>query len=109
MTTLSGMTLYARVAGVTFDNRQAVIAGLVRGAALYIRREPHNPYDANALSVEHPSGAQIGYLPREMAAQLSPRLDAVGVDHLPATVHILVRGSGPNPTLGVSIRFTAPI
>ncbi len=42
MTTRIGITLYARVAGVTFDNRQAAIAELVRSEALLIRREPHN-------------------------------------------------------------------
>jgi len=109
MTTRSKMTRYARVVGVTFDNRQAVIAELVRGDVLHIRREPHNPHDANALSVEHPSGAQIGYLPRPMAARLSPRLDAAGVDNLPATVQALSGGYGANPILGVSIRFTTPI
>ena len=109
MTTRSKMTRYARVVGVTFDNRQAVIAELVHGEVLHIRREPHNPHDTHALSVEHPSGAQIGYLPRPMAAQLSPRLDAAGIDTLSATVQALSGGYGANPTLGVSIRFSAPI
>ena len=109
MTTRIGMTLYARVAGVTFDNRQAAIAELVRSEALLIRREPHNPHDAHALSVERMDGARIGYLPREMAARLSPRLDAIRIDRMPASVQFLTGGYGATPTFGVSIRFSAPI
>jgi hypothetical protein len=44
---------------------------------LRLRREPHNAHDPNAIQV-HPSdgAAQAGWVPRELAAELAPELDA---------------------------------
>lgn len=66
-----------KVAGVTFEGRQDIAAGLSVGVALELRREPENPYDPNALSV-HYGALQIGFLNREMAAKLAPLIDAEG-------------------------------
>ena len=46
------------------------------GSALALRREPTNEYDANALAVLTASGAQAGWVPREVAAQVAPELDS---------------------------------
>jgi HIRAN domain len=42
-----------------------------------LRRDPDNPHDPNAIQV-HPSdgGDQVGWVPRELAAELAPGLDA---------------------------------
>ena len=47
------------------------------GRPLELRRDPDNPHDAHAIAV-HPAGggAQLGWVPREVAAELAPRLDA---------------------------------
>ena len=66
-----------KVAGVTFEGRQDIAAGLTAGVALELRRQPQNPYDANAVSV-HYGALQIGFLNREMAAKLAPLIDAEG-------------------------------
>jgi hypothetical protein len=45
------------------------------GLPLELRRDPANEHDANAIQVW--AGAlQIGWVPRELAAELAPRLDA---------------------------------
>jgi hypothetical protein len=44
---------------------------------LELRRDPDNPHDPNAIQV-HPAdgGDQVGWVPRELAAELAPELDA---------------------------------
>jgi hypothetical protein len=47
------------------------------GRPLTLRRDPENPHDPNAIAV-HPGGGgeQVGWVPREIAAELAPDLDA---------------------------------
>ena len=49
---------------------------LAPGAPLTLRREPANEHDPNAIVVLAASGAQAGWVPREVAAQIAPALDA---------------------------------
>ncbi|HEY1596191.1 MAG TPA: HIRAN domain-containing protein [Thermoleophilaceae bacterium] len=46
------------------------------GAALELRRDPGNEHDANAIAVHASGGEQLGFVPRELAEQLAPDLDA---------------------------------
>jgi HIRAN domain len=46
------------------------------GRRLVLRRDPENPHDANAIAVDSAAGAQVGWVPRELAAELAPDLDA---------------------------------
>ncbi len=46
------------------------------GARLTLRRDAGNEHDANAIAVDTAAGAQLGWVPRELAAELAPRLDA---------------------------------
>jgi hypothetical protein len=46
------------------------------GAPLELRRDPANPYDHNAIAVHAAGGAQVGFVPREIAAEIAPSLDA---------------------------------
>jgi hypothetical protein len=47
------------------------------GAGLALRRDHDNEHDPNAIAV-HPAGGgeQVGWVPRELAAELAPELDA---------------------------------
>lgn len=96
-----------RVVGVTFGNRQSVIKRLVKGDIVTLRREPDNPYDSNAIRVENGSGQQVGFINKELAAQLAPSFDAYG-SPVSATVTEIVGGQLRGSALGVRIRFTAP-
>jgi SWI/SNF-related matrix-associated actin-dependent regulator of chromatin subfamily A3 len=42
------------------------------GEQVMIMREPGNPYDSNAIRINNVQGAQIGHLPRNLAAKLAP-------------------------------------
>ncbi|MDO4281270.1 MAG: single-stranded-DNA-specific exonuclease RecJ [Peptococcaceae bacterium] len=66
---------HTKVRGVSFDNRQALIADLQPGAVLRLLRETQNPVDANAIACLSEADAQIGYLSRDIAAQLAPIMD----------------------------------
>jgi hypothetical protein len=44
------------------------------GSPLELRRDPDNPYDANAIAVLA-GGEQVGWVPRELAEEIAPALD----------------------------------
>lgn len=65
------------VAGVTFDNRQAIIAKMTGKETCHIVPEPTNEYDSNALAVHVLTAdglRHVGYVPRDLAALLAPIL-----------------------------------
>jgi hypothetical protein len=66
------------VAGTTYDNpdgssRSTIISKCVIGEQVRLLLEPSNPYDQNAVMVYRKSDEQIGYLPRECAAEMADR------------------------------------
>jgi hypothetical protein len=63
------------VAGTQFRPGALDSEALAPGGALELRREPGNPHDANAIAV-HAGGVHVGFVPRELAAELAPELDA---------------------------------
>ena len=66
------------VAGAAQHHADAVAAEDVGpGRALELRRDPDNEHDASAIAV-YPArgGQQVGWVPRELAAELAPELDA---------------------------------
>jgi hypothetical protein len=76
---------------MSIENRQASIVGssfhpgssawlprLKAGQQLRLAREPTNKYDPNAISV-HVFQQCLGYVPRGLAAELAPIMDAGGV------------------------------
>jgi len=97
-----------RVVGVTFEGRQAVLAKLRVGEKIWLRREPGNAYDRNAIRVERDNGEQIGYLDRYLARRLAYPLDEVG-GLTPGCVSLVLGGYAPYASLGVRIQFSLPI
>ena len=68
----------AGVAGAARHHSEALASDEVApGRALRLRRDPENPHDPHAIAV-HPAGGgdQIGWVPRELAAELAGDLDA---------------------------------
>ncbi|PKN82956.1 MAG: hypothetical protein CVU47_01310 [Chloroflexi bacterium HGW-Chloroflexi-9] len=65
----------ARVAGLQYENRRAHLSELEPGMPLRLLRDYDNPYDPNAIWVEH-QGAQLGFLPRPLARLIAPSLDS---------------------------------
>jgi HIRAN domain len=67
----------AGVAGAGRHHADALAAEDVGpGRALELRRDPGNPHDPSAIAVHAPGAAQVGWVPREIAAELAPALDA---------------------------------
>ena len=69
-----------RVAGVAgagrFHADALRVADAAPGRTLTLRRDAANEHDANAIAVDAPGGDQLGWVPREVAAELAPDLDA---------------------------------
>jgi len=69
-----------RIAGVAGAARHHAGALATDAAApgrpLALRRDAANVHDANAVAVATADGEQLGFVPRELAAELAPELDA---------------------------------
>lgn len=76
---------YTKVRGVSYAGRQDLIAALEADDGLMLLREANNPADGNAIACLTEKGEKIGYLSREIAAQLAPLMD------LGATYQAVVR------------------
>ena len=65
-----------RLAGITFEGRQKTIKKFAFPKSKYeLVRQPDNQYDENAIMVTA-AGHDIGYLPKYLAAELAPIIDA---------------------------------
>jgi HIRAN domain len=65
------------VAGAGAHHADALQSDAVApGRPLTLRRDPGNAHDPNAIAV-HPAGGgeQVGWVPRELAAELAPEID----------------------------------
>ena len=71
------------VAGVAGAGRfhAAALASdaLAPGSPLALRRDRGNEHDPNAIAVAVAGGEQAGWVPRDLAAEIAPDLDAGGV------------------------------
>ncbi|PWY70250.1 SNF2 family helicase [Aspergillus heteromorphus CBS 117.55] len=62
--------LQTKIVGVRYYRGHATLGEHVR-----VRREATNQYDSNAIRVDNVMGAQIGHIPRTMAAKLAKYMD----------------------------------
>ena len=104
---VSTQSIETRVVGVTFENRQAVVALLTEREQVFLIREPDNAFDSNAVKVQRWDHQQIGYLNRELAKILAPRMDRYGRP-IKAIVTTLTGGYNPGSRLGLLIKFRMP-
>lgn len=96
-----------RLAGVSYGNRQEIIAKLHGDDRIYLQREPFNHYDANAIGVYLYSTKQhIGWIPRHIARELAPIMDK-GME-CRATIQF-VSGGQKGSFKGVSINVITPV
>ena len=66
----------AGVAGAARHHAEALASDAAApGRTLVLRRDAGNEHDANAIAVETEDGALLGYVPRELAAELAPELE----------------------------------
>lgn len=108
-------TRYIKVSGVTFENRQSLIARLRGNEPVRLRPEPENKFDGNAIAVdcamENGTIASVGYVPRELAKQFAPLLDGESIvceiDEITGGFE-LNDGSGELANYGLVIRVSLP-
>jgi HIRAN domain-containing protein len=74
------------------------------GSQLALRRDPDNPHDPNAIAV-YARDEQVGWVPREVAAELAPELDAGGA--WSAVVLREQRRSPRDPRTGLTMLLAA--
>ncbi len=91
---------HTKLAGVTFEGRQQVVARLEPGVPLRLERQPGNQFDANAVALYDPLGDQVGFLNKRLAAVLAPVLDA-GVEYDVEVADIT--GGADGESLGVNV------
>lgn len=68
---------FTKLVGVTFENRQQLLAQVEDGDAVELRREKDNPYDPLAVAVFWQT-EQVGYLNARLARNFAPTLDKGG-------------------------------
>ncbi len=68
-------SFHTKLAGVSFEGRQDVVARLETGSTLRVVRQPDNAFDPNAIALLDPTGAQVGFFNRRLAAALAPVVD----------------------------------
>jgi single-stranded-DNA-specific exonuclease len=106
-TNLKARSIETKVVGVTYEGRQAVVSILTEREQVFLIREPENAFDSNAVKVVRWDRQQFGYLNRELAKILAPRMDKSG-RFIKATVIRLFGGNSSNSNIGVWIKFRIP-
>jgi single-stranded-DNA-specific exonuclease len=99
-------SFHTKLAGVTFEGRQDVIATLAPGSTLRLARESDNPHDGCACALFDPRGDKVGFLNRRLAAALAPLIDG-GVDYDVTVTD--VTGGNDGESFGVNVIVTRQV
>jgi hypothetical protein len=91
----------AGVAGARFNAETLASDDVAPGRPLELRRDAGNEHDPNAIAVHVAGGEQLGWVPRELAAELAGELDAGRP--LSAVVLREQRASPRDPRTGVTM------
>lgn len=109
---MENRVLNVRVAGVSYEGRQAKIALLETGDPCRIVPEPNNPHDPNALAVHVAHGGavwHVGYIPRDVAAEIAPVIDG---EAFMCVIEEITGGfelwDGGSANLGLRLRIELP-
>ncbi len=90
-------SVVSSVAGIRYENRAALLPGVMIDSAVTLVRDYANQYYPNAIEVRL-NGDTLGYIPRAEARLLAPRIDAgdrtsakvVEVDRNPSHPHLII-------------------
>jgi len=95
----------AGVAGAARHHGEALASDAAEpGRPLELRRDPDNPHDPNAIAV-HAGGEQVGWVPRAIAEEIAPALDAG--EPFSALVLREQRASPRDPRTGLTMLLAA--
>ena len=90
-----------KLAGVSFEGRQDIAAGLRPGMVLELRRQADNPHDRNAIAAFY-GRLQLGFLNRKMAEKLAPLIDSDGRRY--AAEVTAITGGRAGRSFGINVR-----
>ncbi len=93
------------VAGIMYDDRHVILPRLALREQVWLRREPDNDSDPNAVKVEDKSGEHFGYIPRELAAQIAPHMDSDGRPIAATITELISDTAGVNFRVRISFRL----
>lgn len=107
------MYYQTKVAGVTYDNRQAALERCRTNMAARIEPEPENAFDKNALAVKVATSEgvveHVGYVPKDLAAVIAPRIQG---ENIPCEILEITGGfikfDGSRASLGLIIGIELP-
>jgi len=110
-------TLFSKVAGVTFEGRQEILEMMHGTEVVQLRPEPENQYDGNAIAVwvafppeSQMQPAQIGYLPRDIAAQVAPHMDGeYFIGQIEEINGGFIKRDGTTASLGCIVKVELPV
>jgi len=106
-TRVHGRVITSKVVGVSFENRQEVVARLQIGDRIWLERELDNPFDQNAIKVCCNNSDQVGYLNAKLAASIAYLFDRYGKP-VHGKVYLITGSRFDNYSLGVIILFKLP-
>jgi hypothetical protein len=87
------------VAGCRYEGRPDVIQRFaIAGDRAFLARDRENRFSRNAVEVRLKNGAQVGYVPEEMAAEVAPLLDQ-GLPHTAILTKVLTGGRSHIPVV----------
>lgn len=92
---------YIKAVGVTYGDRQNVIRKLNKGDKLFLRPEPTNPYDKNAILILTEDEKEVGYISNEYNSNWLKNINLGCKYHL--TVDSIT-GQGVYNKLGLNIK-----
>ena len=95
--------IHTKVVGVTFGIRQRIVEQLKIDMDLFLKLEPSNEYDKNAVAVWSKFG-QVGYIRRVLAEDISDAMRR-GIKY---RVKVLDRTGSGNDNKGVNILIWRP-
>lgn len=85
------------------SSRQLELAECRPGDPLDLVREPSNPHDPLAVAIFTASGTRVGYLSRDRASWIAPKIDRGFLHH--AIVERVKGINLPDATLGLVVRI----
>lgn len=63
------------VVGINFFQRKKLVDNLINGERVFLKRDPENPYDKNAIQVINKQGRQVGFISKDWAPIYAQKID----------------------------------
>src|SRR5699024_535043 len=82
------------IVGITFGQRRKFVNQIKEGEEVFLKRDPNNPYDKNAISVLDKNNNDIGFIGKDWASIYAIKMDlgmkysAIIIEKEPKVIHI---------------------